>query len=125
MALIRHVDLPQNCKRVVNGPVAGGTFWALARANDLPPGPKAYADVPFLLKNGTLWVTDAQASRPWQQVTTLPKFTRQGVDDYDACSSGIVVTPYLPQFYWVPSNVRGARFLKRAHYRALAKWRKP
>lgn len=117
--LIRRVDLPAHGKRLIDGPAPGGTFWAWARAHDLPPGPKAYADVPFLIRHGTLWVTDAWASRPWQQVTHLPKFTRQGVDNYDACSSGIVVTPYLPQFYWIPRSVRGIRFLNRAHWQAL------
>lgn len=120
--LIRHVSLPAAVKRQIDGPVPGGTFWAMAGAHDLPAGPKAYADVPFLLANGTLWLTDAAASMPWQQVTTLPKFTRHAVDDYDSCSSGVVVTPFMPQFYWVPRNARGARFLKRAHWRALA-WR--
>jgi hypothetical protein len=90
----------------------------LARAHDLPPGPKVFADVPFLVRNGTLWVTDAHATRPWQVVDRLPKFTRQVVDDYDSCSTAVVVAPYLPQFYWVPRNARGARFLRRAPAKA-------
>lgn len=124
MTLVRHVDLPAAVKRQVNGPVAGGTFWAMVGAHDLPHGPMAHADVPFLLANGTLWVTDARASRPWQQVTNLPKFTRAVVDNYDACTIGVIVTPFMPQFYWVPRNARGARFLKRAHYRALVNYRR-
>jgi len=63
--LCRHVALPSAARRVVDGPVAGGTFWALAHANDLPRGPLAYADARFLLAPGGVGVAgDAFSQRP-------------------------------------------------------------
>lgn len=127
MRLVRHVALPYNVKRTIDGPVPGGTFWALDGAHDLPAGPMAFGDFRFMVANGTVWMTDARATKPWIAVApdVLPDFRVVWVDDYDGCAVHQDVHPFMPQFYFVPRNRRCRRFLGRAITRAHTRhWRK-
>jgi len=114
--LCRHVALPSAARRVVDGPVAGGTFWALAHANDLPRGPLAYADARFLLATGTLWIADHRVSTGWTQVQDAAAL--RGFAAHADFNGAVCFAPYLAQLYWVPANSRGRRFLGRAITRA-------
>lgn len=127
MKLIRHVALPHGVKRKINGPVPGGTFWALDGAHDLPNGPMAFGDIRFMAANGTVWMTDAFATQPWTVIVpdALPDFRAVWRDDYDGCAVSKDVSPFMPQFYFVPRNRRGRRFVDRAITRAHTRhWRK-
>lgn len=127
MRLVRHVVLPQNVKRKIDGPVPGGTFWALDGAHDLPCGPIAFGDLRFMMANGMVWMTDAFAKQPWTVVASddLPDFHVVLRDDYDGCAVYKDVCPFMPQFYFVPRNRRGRRFLARTTTRAhMRHWRR-
>lgn len=92
--------------------------------NDLPRDKMEYADLPELLRRGTLWVQDAEKPGTWQQVVnkdSLPKFRAVMEDDYDACRSVKSALPYMPEFYWVPANSWRA---KRMFRRLTTGWRK-
>ena len=81
----------------------------------MPPGPTAHADLAYLLRVGTVWVTDAHGLRPWAKVEgALPNFSASWSDEAER----FVVTPFLPQFYFVPRGFRGRRFVRRAFNRA-------
>ena len=124
MKLIRHVNLPKSVRRVCDGPCAGGTFWALDGAHDLPPGPFAFGDLKFMIANGSLWMSDAANPAGWMVVTSpsdLPNFQADWVDDYDACTVRRHVSPFMPQLFFVPRNRRGRRFLVRTTDRAFTR----
>jgi hypothetical protein len=93
-----------------------GCFFALHDANDLPNGELASADLPNLLKCGSVWVGKAGTNPNWQQVNSvsdLPKFKATTLDNWDSCSTGVSVSPFMPQFFFAPRNSRGFRTLKR------------
>lgn len=123
MRLVRHVALLDDVKRRVDGPVSGGTFWALDGAHDLPGGPVAFGDLLFMVANGTVWMTDAFAKLSWTVVVPdrLPDFHVVWRDDYDGCTVYVDIYPFMPQFYFVPRNRRGRRFLSRATARAYTR----
>lgn len=127
MKLIRNVNLPSTVKRRIDGPMTGGTFWALDGAHDLPPGPMAFGDMAFMVANGKVWMTDAIATMAWtpiHKVADVPAFDSRFVDDFDGMRVTLDVAPFMPQFYFVPTNRRGRRFLDRTTNRAFAKiWR--
>jgi hypothetical protein len=124
--LSRHVDLPANVKRVIDGPVAGGTFWALASANDCARDgdPVAYGELGFMIRNGDVWmspVCPGDRKVTWTKLNSVqdaPKFTVGWTDNYEGCSTNMDVHPFLPQFYFVPRNRKGRRFLDRTRSRA-------
>ena len=124
MKLIRHVALPNAVRRVCDGPCSGGTFWAIDGANDLPPGPFAFGDLQFMIANGSVWISDAAKFAGWTEVTRpsdMPNFKADWIDDYNACSVRFDVSPFMPQFYFVPRNRRGRRFLSRTTARAFTR----
>lgn len=125
MQLVRTNSIPKHLKKecplpLLTNEAREGIFFALAGANDLPYGSKLIsADLVQLLKHGQLWVGKAGTNPDWKEVekaSDLPKFVASGYDDYDACTSGTCVSPYMPQFFWVPRNWRGARILKRSKW---------
>lgn len=126
MRLSRNVDLPSSIKRILDGPIKGGTFWGLDGANDaIRIGDAvAFGDLAFMMKNGNVWMTDAFFTQGWNQVNSvndLPKFTISYRDNYSRCSVDRIVAPFMPQFYFVPRNRKGKRFLSRATTRAFTK----
>lgn len=126
MQLVRHWGLPPHLKNVHLGPVPGGTFWALAGAHDLPPGPVSYADLPHLLHWGRVWMQNAQRPGSWveiRSVADVPTFRVEFQDDYDAVMTYIVVRPFMPEFYFVPTTAKGHLFLRRAQARAWRMYR--
>ena len=118
MKLVRELG---NFKQSHNGPQKNGTFWALKTHNDLPgKSPCIEADLEYLLKCGKVWIQNVSRTG-WKQIINideLPKFSSKLVDDYYGCTSRIIVQPFLPEFYFVPTSWRGKRFLRRAINRA-------
>ena len=116
MQLVRNTSLPKEIKTLCAGPVPGGIFWAF-KHNDLPRGRFVNADVPNLLKHGKLWVGKAGYDPDWKEITSirdLPKFKAVFGDSYDSCMSGWFISPFMPQFYWVPNNsFRGQKIYKK------------
>ena len=126
MQLVRHWNLPESCRMVHLGPMPGGTFWALAGAHDLPPGPMSSADLNHLLKWGRVWMQDVRRPGTWTEIRSVedvPKFRVEIRDDYEAVNTYMVVLPFMPEFYFVPTSAKGNLFLRRARARARRKWR--
>lgn len=121
--LTRHCDINARARRQHDGPVAGGTFWALAAANDLPlGGPIAHADPVAMLRHGRIWWQDATRPGTWQPVTSaaqVAKLQRQARaslrDDWQGCTARL---EFVPEFYFAPRNWRGRRLVDRATARA-------
>lgn len=116
MQLVRNTGLSPAVKRKTDAPIAGGVFFALEGANDLPNQAGGYlnADAPYMLRHGTLFIGKAGTNPDWQQVKSLadlPKFKSTHVDDYASCSVLVSVTPFMPQFYFVPRGFRGNRII--------------
>ncbi len=125
MKLVRVWDIPAQDKKEHSGPIPGGTFWALYGGNDLYPSyAVSFADMAYLLKYGRLWIQDIANPGTWEEIvdsTSLPSFTPRWTDQYEEVSSNITVTPFMPEFYYVPTAFRGHRFIQRAANRA--QWR--
>ena len=103
MKLVRYLGITGDRKLKHRGPYAGGTFWALESCNDLPRI-HVNMDLSEALKNGELWIQDAEKESGWQKVlseSALPKFRKIIKDDYEACCLYAVYLPYLPEFYWI------------------------
>ncbi len=118
MQLIRNQELHISVKNLCEAPTKKeGRFFALANANDLPEPKNGFlnADLPNMLKNGEVWISKAGTEPTWQKVekmADLPKFSTSYSDSYEACKSFIVVSPFMPQFFFVPKNSRGRKILK-------------
>jgi hypothetical protein len=113
MKLIRFWGLPENAKRIVNGPCAGGIFFAVKSANDLPVFDKGYSehDAEYLLRLGTLYFSPAGKQR-WEKVTP---------DNFKTLSMGVdwnyegQISSTMYELYFVPCSVRAHRHMRRAH----------
>ena len=121
MTLIRRWDMRE--KHAHKGPVPGGVFFAHRDFNDLASywgREVSFADLPYLLRTGRVWIQDVERPdlHPWREIRNLkevPTFRR--VDASTADSVAIEALPFLPEFYFVPKNWRGARFLRRSALR--------
>ena len=104
------------------GPHPGGTFWALKGHNDLPRrGRMMEAELDYLLRCGQVWIQSVTRPDGWIEIKSrddLPQFSSRWVDDYNACTSRAIVSPFMPEFYFIPFSWRGQRFLRRAERRA-------
>lgn len=126
MKVVRHPALQRAVKRIHDGPCPGGTFWTVPAADDLPDGPRAFADACQMLRHGRLWWQDAaDAARTWveirdvSEVADLDRRARPMPADFD----GVLVQyrDVHPELYFVPRNWRGNRLVERAHNRAFAR----
>ena len=117
-SLIRSLNIRD--KRHHDGPVAGGTFWALASVASFPASAQvAKADAAHLLRHGTLWLQDASKPGSWVQVTSSADLGVFRVGDGSLVDGTVSVAPFLPELYFVPKNWRGARAVQRAQRRAI------
>ena len=104
LTLVRRSGLPPAVKRLSDGPVPGGRFWALQGAHDLPGDATEFASMllaDVFAQGGRVWVALA-GTENWQEIfseNSLPKFEVSVVDDYDAVRTEMVVRPFMPQFY--------------------------
>lgn len=83
------------------GPVAGGRFWALAEANDIPSVDEEMTAVEAFC-NFRVWMQNAETAGGWSEIDQVPEFKKVYVDDVDGCTVCAVVLPYMPEFYMVP-----------------------
>ena len=121
--LIRHIRLPRRVRRMTDGPLPGGYFFALEGKNDLPDTwmdsedteyPLIKVSLSELLKEGCkIWIGRASANPNadpgWKEVRSeedVPPFASEWWDDYDGCTSHFIVSPFLPQFYVLPPSSR-------------------
>ena len=127
MTLLRLWGLASHKKNIHQGPVPGGVFFCHRDYHDFNPYVHgslgvSFADLSFLLKTGRVWMQDAERPQDhlsWQEITSpadLPKFRKIDCSNYDHVAEAIV--PFLPEFYYVPKNFRGRRFLRRSENRA-------
>lgn len=121
MQLIRHQSLGRDVKKLCPVPKnckEQGVFLALVNCHDLPTPRNGFvnADLGYLLKHGRVWVGVAGTDPRWseiQSISDLPTFQATVIDNYDSCSVSVVCTPYMPQFFFAPLNMRGRRVLRR------------
>jgi len=119
MQLVRNQKLDNSVKKLCPIPSnanSEGVFLALANCNDLTRIDVS-CDLNHLLKHGTLFIGKAGVEPDWMQVQALqdlPKFKARITDNYDSCSIGISVSPFMPQFFFAPKNTfRGKKLFNR------------
>lgn len=122
MTLARVWNLSSDKKRVHDGSEPGGVFFCHRDYNDFNVNINtdydvSYADLPYLIRIGRVWVQDAE--RPdlhsWtevRKVSDIPKFRKIDGSTYDAVNE--LVLPFFPEFYFVPNGERGKRFLRKS-----------
>lgn len=94
-------------KQVHKGPFAGGTFWALEDLHDLPIATTLSLSFREAARRGRIWIQDAGSSGGWQEIrreSELPEFSAIWQDDYDACATYKSITPFAPEFYFIPDR---------------------
>ena len=97
------VRVNANLRQLHQGPRAGGRFWALDKANDLPRIDEKM-EIKFALKTGELYIQNADQNDGWEKVESesdMPEFKEVWMDDYDACITYKSITPYMPEFYHI------------------------
>jgi len=122
MNLVRRTNLDNAVRGMCPRPVQDeGVFLAMDGINDLRilgqnPVYVKYANLDHLLKVGKVWVGKAGVDPEWMEIRSvkdLPKFAVYVIEDYDACAAKIDAAPYMPQFFFTPTNFRGRKTLKR------------
>lgn len=124
MRLVRSIDVPASRKSRHLGPVAGGSFWAIAGLNDLPACHRvASADAAYLLRYGALFIQDAVHPAGWTQISSAKELRQFRLSVVDGSmvdeTLRISVVPFLPELYFVPRSWRGRRAVRRAQHRAM------
>ena len=121
MKLKRHWRLDRDNKMVHIGPCPGGWFFAHAVCNDLPADRERTSvhDLAWMLDHGRVWLSNAEAedeAREWVEVHSvddLPVFRGVVHENYDSCVTTFGVYPYMPEFYWLPSDEGSRKALKK------------
>jgi hypothetical protein len=119
--LKRHWRLNKDNKMYHLGPCPGGWFFAHAVHNDLPADRERTSvhDLAWMLDHGRVWLSNAEAedeAREWVEVHSvedLPVFRGVVHENYDSCTSTYSVCPYMPEFYWLPSDEGSRKALKK------------
>lgn len=119
MKLIRSWSFPEYMKSFRKGPCTNGFYLALKNHNDLPYGMEKISehDLEYLLENGDVWFHNAERNTSWQQLTkidSLPVFTSVQESDYEGCYDYVIYSPYLVEFYFVPTTRSGRRHMVRS-----------
>lgn len=101
-----------NIQQLHKPPCDNGFFFALEDANDLPlyhveDWQIIKIPVTDAIKIGRLYMQNAENANGWvliKNVADMPDFTNEIDEDYDAASSRTVITPYMPEFYFIPDK---------------------
>ena len=121
MKLKRYWKLEGDKKMSHLGPCPGGLFFAHETCNDLPADRERTSvhDLAWMLDHGQVWIANAEAedeAREWREIRAvedLPAFKRAVHEDYDACTTTFSVCPYMPEFYWLPSDEGSRKALRK------------
>ncbi len=100
-------------KRMVDGPVPGGTFWALGACNDLPVWTEqtraAHLSRPEFFDRFDVWYRDADGETDWIKISCFCPDGLFGVVYEDSWDSDIVTAYYpngLPEFYAIKKGAK-------------------
>lgn len=125
MKLIRVLNIPENRKRLINGPVPGGNFWAAKNGHDMviwEDTPKVEMELSYALEHALVWMRSVlrdhgEWTEDWtliteENVSRIPKFERFFWEHYEDKTYGVGVSPFMPEFYVLPFDTARGRKIK-------------